>query len=139
MTALTPRQQGMLQLLVVGEMVPAMKPWIARLRQRAEANERLLLQPRPCRPARVRRSKAWVPPLTPPDYQALFVAQGGRCAICKRKPEEWRRLAVDHDHETNEIRGLLCSRCNTALGLLGDTAALLRAAADYLDGFRDLF
>src|SRR5690349_8377482 len=45
------------------------------------------------------------------DYAARLDAQGGRCAICTRRPVR-RRLAVDHNHETGEIRGLLCYHCN---------------------------
>ena len=44
-----------------------------------------------------------------------------------------RRPTIDHDHLTGRIRGGLCSRCNTGIGLLLDNPALLRAAADYLD------
>ena len=59
-------------------------------------------------------------------------AQGGLCAICGRKqPEKW--LAVDHDHETGVIRGLLCSRCNSGLGQFKDNPDRLRLAADYLE------
>jgi hypothetical protein len=55
--------------------------------------------------------------LSPADYYALFELQGGRCAICHVTPEEMgRRLAVDHNHLTGEVRGLLCSPCNSGLG-----------------------
>lgn len=72
--------------------------------------------------------------ITPDDYVTLFRAQEGACAIC-HKPEtvEGRSLAVDHDHETGEVRGLLCFRCNTALGKFNDDPQLLRAAAAYLE------
>ncbi len=76
--------------------------------------------------------------ITLAQYQAIFVAQGGACASCKM-PEEDRRdgnakwLAVDHDHKTGAIRGLLCTACNTGIGQFVDDPALLRAAADYLD------
>ena len=56
--------------------------------------------------------------MTLEDYERMFDAQGGVCAICgKPRPEE-RTLHVDHDHETGEIRGLLCFSCNNALGRL---------------------
>jgi hypothetical protein len=45
-----------------------------------------------------------------------------------------RSLCIDHDHKNMQVRGLLCDRCNTALGLFFDDAALLRTAADYLEG-----
>jgi len=47
-------------------------------------------------------------------YEALLKEQGGGCAICGREPKT-RRLDMDHDHHTMEIRGLLCVRCNRAL------------------------
>jgi hypothetical protein len=56
--------------------------------------------------------------ITPEQYDALLKLQDGRCAICKRKPQTLR-LAVDHDHKTGEVRGLLCANnengCNRAV------------------------
>lgn len=49
--------------------------------------------------------------ITEERYQELFKQQNGRCAICRNKPRT-QRLAVDHDHKTGEVRGLLCKRCN---------------------------
>lgn len=67
--------------------------------------------------------------------------QGDRCASCGR-PEtaigrhgEVRRLAVDHNHETGEVRRLLCSACNTALGIMDDDPEMLRWLADYIESF----
>lgn len=54
--------------------------------------------------------------LKPGEYQEMLDKQGGVCAICGRRPVTIR-LAVDHDHETGRVRGLLCRRCNRALGL----------------------
>jgi hypothetical protein len=73
--------------------------------------------------------------LTRDGYDAMFAAQGGRCAICHKTERESAtkgRLAVDHSHETGQIRGLLCTRCNTAIGMLGDDVAGVWAALDYL-------
>lgn len=68
--------------------------------------------------------------LTPQDYAAMLCAQDGVCAICQRP--DARSLAVDHDHATGRVRGLLCFRCNRVLvGGFGNPA-LLRRAADYL-------
>lgn len=50
--------------------------------------------------------------ITHAEYQALYTAQGGLCAICQRANGKTRRLAVDHNHETGEVRGLLCKTCN---------------------------
>lgn len=67
------------------------------------------------------------------DYNAMFNSQGGCCLICNRHQIEFQRaLAIDHDHETGEIRGLLCGPCNTGLGLFRDSAEILTRAIDYL-------
>jgi hypothetical protein len=70
--------------------------------------------------------------LTAADYDKLLSEQGGRCAICGALPAG-KRLAVDHDHNTGQVRGLLCSRCNFGIGFLGDSSANCRSAAGYLD------
>jgi recombination endonuclease VII len=68
------------------------------------------------------------------DYKKLYEAQGGRCAICKRATGAARRLAVDHDHKTGEVRGLLCKPCNRyGLGMFArDDPEIFDRAADYL-------
>ena len=77
--------------------------------------------------------------MTLADYEALFVAQGGRCAICRGLPPENRKkkLAVDHCHETNTIRGLLCDACNRGIGYFKDDQALLMRAVEYILSHRD--
>ena len=71
--------------------------------------------------------------ITPDDYEAMVKAQDGRCATCRRLPQgHWKRLCVDHCHETLVIRGLLCSACNVALGALEDDTEVLAAAIAYL-------
>ena len=64
-------------------------------------------------------------------HEAMLEAQGGVCAICKEKPKA-SRLAVDHIHGTDEVRGLLCNLCNPALGLFKDDPERLEAAIKYL-------
>jgi Recombination endonuclease VII len=71
--------------------------------------------------------------LAPGEYNARLAAQAGGCAICGKKPRK-RYLAVDHDHRTGRVRGLLCYMCNTALGVWEfDRATALRASEYLLD------
>lgn len=66
-------------------------------------------------------------------YERKLAEQGGKCAICKTDGSLLKRkLAVDHDHKTGKIRGLLCGSCNTALGSLKDSFEIVQAAANYL-------
>lgn len=67
-------------------------------------------------------------------------AQGYVCAICLQPEREVdyrtgnvKALAVDHDHTTGQVRGLLCFLCNTAIGKLGHSAVRLRRAAAYME------
>jgi hypothetical protein len=66
------------------------------------------------------------------SYEALLVEQRGVCAICKRPCEQNSRLAIDHDHATGRVRGLLCARCNIGLGYFLDDPLRLQAALEYL-------
>lgn len=78
-------------------------------------------------------------------YEALLDSQGGGCRICSTRPSAPYSLHVDHDHSCCSgrstscgqcVRGLLCSSCNTALGLLADDPIRLRSAVEYLEGGR---
>lgn len=64
------------------------------------------------------------------QYNKLLDIQNGVCAICKNKTVG--NLDVDHCHETGQVRGLLCNRCNTGLSCFKDTEALLNEAINYL-------
>lgn len=67
------------------------------------------------------------------QYDAMLLSQDGRCAICYMTPRS-RRLAVDHNHKTGEVRGLLCTFCNhKMLGGAKESPAILRRGADYLE------
>jgi hypothetical protein len=71
--------------------------------------------------------------LTPQQYDLMLSQQGGSCAICGRKQSEFKsRFAVDHNHATVKVRGLLCSDCNIAIGLLQDNPLILTKAIEYL-------
>ena len=66
------------------------------------------------------------------EYLKLLERQHGVCDICGNLNEHGRPLSIDHSHETGMIRGLLCDRCNRALGAFKDNPTLLQTAADYL-------
>lgn len=86
----------------------------------------------------------WVSPnlkryygLTREQYDALLAEQGGGCAVCGKTVDimdgEEQMLAVDHCHETGEVRGLMCRNHNVGLGLFNDDPAMLRKMADYIE------
>lgn len=66
------------------------------------------------------------------EYALLYTFQGGRCAICRRATGASRRLSVDHDHATGDVRGLLCRPCNTMLGHARDREDFFERAQWYL-------
>lgn len=70
--------------------------------------------------------------ITVEQYEQMLKEQKGVCAICRQACTAGRRLAIDHCHKTGKTRGLLCSACNTAVGLLKDDENLLRRAVSYL-------
>lgn len=71
--------------------------------------------------------------LTVEEYYAILREQNGCCAICGGNNPKQHRLAVDHDHVTGRVRGLLCHSCNSGMGKLRDSPDLLRAAILYLE------
>lgn len=71
--------------------------------------------------------------ITLDEYNALLASQGGGCRSCGGAPTgRHNTFRVDHDHETGQIRGLLCDSCNLAIGKLGDTVEGVEGALDYL-------
>jgi len=81
--------------------------------------------------------------VTPYWYEKKFAEQKGVCAIC-HKPETAKqrgrvqRLSVDHNHRTNESRGLLCTNCNRAIGLMQEDPSRFEAAAQYLKQYAEV-
>ena len=65
-------------------------------------------------------------------YEAIAKKQNNQCAICRCR-QQYQRLAVDHDHKTGMVRGLLCTNCNRGLGRFFDSALRLRNAAAYIE------
>ena len=78
---------------------------------------------------RVKQVKAYG--ISAAEQEALLEKQGHVCALCGDPPGR-RRLSVDHDHATGRVRGMLCGRCNTALGSFKDNPELCERAASYL-------
>ena len=75
--------------------------------------------------------------ITPEEYEARLVLQDGRCAVCRGEPTVLpggnRVLVVDHSHKSGRTRGLLCYRCNSALGQLKDSPSVHRNMIRYLE------
>jgi len=78
--------------------------------------------------------------LSKEEFIVLEEQHAGKCAICNKKEtqidfrtKKIRSLAIDHCHTTGKVRGLLCKKCNTAIGLLEDSPSLLREALKYLE------
>lgn len=70
-------------------------------------------------------------------FDEMLQTQNGVCAICGQTNSGGKRLAVDHDHRTNLIRGLLCTNCNLGLGNFKDCEELLQSAITYLQRSKD--
>lgn len=70
--------------------------------------------------------------ITLEEYGQRFLRQGGVCAICNARPTKDGPLAVDHDHTTGAVRGLLCRGCNVGLGCFTDNVAHMGRAIAYL-------
>lgn len=93
------------------------------------ARERRARNPRYTRDMNLRNKYG----MTLMDYESRVFSQGSQCKLCG---EQTDRLVVDHDHETDVVRDLLCNGCNVALGLFGDDPARLRQAAEYIERHR---
>jgi len=92
--------------------------WRAELRRRKAANHEKRVQ--------------GVYGLKAGEYAQLYEFQQGRCALCRRATGASKRLAVDHDHVSGEVRGLACSVCNRLLGHARDKIAFFRRCILYL-------
>ena len=66
-------------------------------------------------------------------FKEQMINLDGRCAICNERPA----VAIDHDHVTGMVRGVLCTDCNTNLGKLRDRSDIMRWMADYVDYYRE--
>lgn len=70
--------------------------------------------------------------ITLADYNKLLLTQNGLCGICNSMCSSGKLLAVDHNHKTNKVRGLLCTKCNLLIGYASESPEILRQAIEYL-------
>lgn len=84
--------------------------------------------------------------LTQTEYDVMLAAQKYVCAACKEVPStssvrpgvnKYDDFVIDHDHITGKVRGLVCTNCNVALGMIRDNPETARKLAEYLEGFGD--
>lgn len=75
--------------------------------------------------------------ITREDYDGMLIFQGLGCAICSTQSPKGRhnKFQVDHDHCTNEVRGLLCDKCNRGLGFFNENPDTLEKAANYIRSY----
>ena len=66
------------------------------------------------------------------DWLKIWEEQDGKCAICEIVFSTPSHACVDHNHKTNKVRGLLCRKCNAAIGYLNDDPEILIKATEYL-------
>jgi len=71
------------------------------------------------------------------EVEAIYLESKGICAICGAPKAIAKNHALDHDHKTGELRGVLCSLCNTGLGMFQDNIRYLRNAIQYLRHYQD--
>lgn len=108
------------------------KEWYRNNREKAMENNRKRYKPEYDRERKLRRYG-----ITPEDYNSMFESQNGRCAVCGVHQSELSKpLFVDHEHDTGITRGLLCQRCNFAIGLFDDDVGRLLDAIRYLKGVK---
>lgn len=70
--------------------------------------------------------------ITPAEFVTAYEAQEGKCLVCYETISQMDS-AIDHNHKTGEFRGILCKKCNRAIGMLQDSPTILRRAAEYLE------
>ena len=70
--------------------------------------------------------------LSESEYKSLFVQQDNKCAICGNEFNAQLKGFVDHNHATGAVRGLLCTKCNTLLGMANDNIEILNNAIEYI-------
>jgi hypothetical protein len=105
-----------------------------REKRKAEIDEWRKAHPENCKQYYLRQTITRMG-LSVKEFNARLEKQNGVCAICGKTNPNGRRLFVDHNHQTGQIRGLLCGHCNTGIGNFLESAELLYSAISYLKGW----
>lgn len=75
---------------------------------------------------------------TQEKYETRLKKQAGVCAICKRpNPSKKKRFALDHNHDTGQVRGVVCDRCNLIVGIIEKDPTIIKASLQYLETWED--
>lgn len=87
-----------------------------------------------CKSCRIIKTREKTLGVTEAQYWEMYHSQDGKCGICQSRlySKRYKRFAVDHNHSTGQIRGLLCTNCNTGLGLFKDCPTALNRAIDWI-------
>jgi hypothetical protein len=107
------------------QMKTIRKNWVRKNRARVSAKAKAWQRVHPDKVLAAKRLHKYG--ITPAQYAAMWDSQEGLCAICSRPAE-----VIDHDHQTGDVRGLLCDFCNKGLGFFRDDQNILDAASRYL-------
>lgn len=75
--------------------------------------------------------------ITIEDYNSMLDSQGNLCYICRNTFDEQNKPHVDHNHETGEVRKLLCHSCNTAIGHLKEDVDIMKKAIEYIEEHKE--
>lgn len=117
----------------------------AKSPERREQNKKSLAARKIKNPDKFRAARLKKFGLTVDSYTAMLISQNCVCAICNQAETSrdsrsglLKALAVDHCHNSNANRGLLCDRCNTSIGKFEDRPDLLRNAANYLEKYKNI-
>lgn len=93
---------------------------------------RAKLGPEKCREMNRIKWRQWRYKISPEAYERMFREQNGSCAICQYQYTDGRVLQIDHDHNTGTVRGLLCKKCNTYIGMIGERLETIERMRVYL-------
>ncbi len=131
-----PRPQKRWRLMPIDDSLPIGRDnhrWEAPKTKRTKESERRLASPEAFLDYGYKKKYG----ITFDEYEEMLLQQGGVCAICEKPEtiylrEKLARMAVDHDHKTGAVRGLLCRQCNNGLGCFKDDTDIISKAIDYL-------